>query len=72
MRSILGRPVAAVLFVIALGISPAVGGPVTVQVTGRVTGSDFATIGVDTPVTGYYHYDDATTDSHPHAENGDY
>jgi len=50
----------------------ALAGPVTVAVTGRVTGSDFATIGVDSLVTGYYRYDDATPDSNPHEYHGSY
>lgn len=58
--------------VLVLWAPLATAGPVTVQVTGQVTASDFATIGVDSLVTGYYSYDDATPDSHPHENNGVY
>jgi len=63
MRYLLFCLVAAVS-VLILWTPPAIAGPVTVQVTGRVTGSDFATIGVDSLVTGYYSYDDATPNSY--------
>lgn len=71
MRSLLFCLVAAASLLI-LWAPLAEAGPVTVQVTGRVTGSDFATIGVDSPVTGFYSYDDATPDSHPHEQIGVY
>ncbi len=48
-----------VLACVALGlVSTAWGSPVWVQVTGEVRYSDFLTIGVGSPVTGFYTYDD--------------
>ena len=58
MRSLLFCLAAAVSLLI-LWTPPAEAGPVTVQVTGHVTRSDFVTIGVDSLVTGFYNYDDA-------------
>ncbi|MEN6423947.1 MAG: hypothetical protein ABFE13_01185 [Phycisphaerales bacterium] len=44
---------------VVLGVvSTAWGDPIWVQVTGEVTYSDFSDIGVDSPVTGLYTYDD--------------
>jgi len=71
MRSLLFCLVAAVS-VLILWAPLAMAGPVTVQVTGRVTGSDFATIGVASPVTGFYSYDDAMPNSYPNDSHGWY
>ena len=48
------------------------GGVVSVQITGEVTRSDFATIGVGTPVTGLYTYDDALAPYTPNPYNAWY
>ena len=55
---------AVAVSVLILWTPLAMAGPVTVQITGRVTGSEFATIAVDSPVTGYYSYDDALPNSY--------
>jgi hypothetical protein len=63
---------AAVVSLLILWVPLAEAGPVTVQVTGRVTGSNFVTIGVASPVTGFYSYDDAMPNSYPDDSHGLY
>jgi hypothetical protein len=48
------------------------GGVVSVQITGEVTYSDFATIGIGTPVTGLYTYDDTLVPYVPNPYNAWY
>ncbi len=63
-----------VLGCVVLGlVSTAWGSPVWVQVTGEVTQSDFATIAVGSPVTGFYTYDDhagTLPDPDPYSPDG--
>ncbi len=65
-----------VLACVVLGVvSTAWAGPVSVQVTGEVTQSNFATIGVGSLVTGLYAYDDSLVpdvDVHPYGTLANY
>lgn len=65
-----------VLACVVLGlVSAAQGTPVWVQVAGEVTQSSFLTIGVGSPVTGFYTYDDSLVpdvDTSIYGEIGDY
>ena len=73
MNTLLGRPLAVVLFLSLVMGAPALADMVTVAVTGQVTeASDFPTISNGSLITGFYRYDDATPDDHPNAYNGYY